>query len=503
VNPDVAASAAARLAEKPAAVEPEMVELLASETLWALAIETSFGQAVAAGYAELAGEVGPEAVDVYRSCVREAGRAGATQGGLMAEGLLPVLLYGDADLVRRFRSAWAAMAGKGAYTLRTPLQALGGLLKSGDTAGAAAYLDLLAEAFLRDLAFEEARYFIGALPQAALSLASPRRSWQLAAVGRVLRADHRLVEPFLAGLAKGLGLLGEPALRMFVDTALRKHARQRALTGRHLALESRSSRQAFSDLQVRVCFAQVQDRLMRYLHTRTGRALALLPLSALAPRYAGRIGRDRMVCSDGAAIYVPDEIDRFERKDQNLALYAGLVRLEASFHEFGTIDFDLDKALAHCPSVRGRFAAGAGRLNSEGAAAAGPQGSDLERFFDQFPNRELAVDLFTVFELGRIRHCQQGHYPGLVARWYPLLRETTLAALDRKPGVTLCDGLLLRVALAVPGSEWVHPDASAEEMLGRLCDAFEGGISAQSAVEATRVTMIVRKHEFKCIMVSP
>jgi hypothetical protein len=224
---------------------------------------------------------------------------------------------------------------------------------------------------------------------------------------------------------------------------------------------------------------------MRYLQTRTGRALALRPLSALAERYAARIGRNRMVCSDGAAIYVPDEIDRFERKEQNLALYAGLVRLEASFHEFGTIDFDLDEAVAHYPSVRRRLEADASPLNSEGDDAAGPQGSDLERFFERFPHRELAADLFTVFELGRIRHCLQRHYPGVVSRWYPLLRATVLAALDRKPCVTLCDGLLLRVALAVPGSEWVHPDASAEEMLGRLGDAFEGGVSAQSAVEAS------------------
>jgi len=485
VNPGVAALIAARLAEKPAVVKPEMIQLLASETLWALAIEASFGQAVAAGYAELAGEVGPERVDAYRSCVREAGRAGATQGGIMAECLLPVLVYGDADLVRRFRSAWAAMASKGGYTLRAPLQALGRLLKSGDTAGAAAYLELLDEAFSQELTFEEARYFTGALPQAALSLPPPRRPWQLAAMGRILRADHRLVEPFLTGLAKGLGLLGEPALKTFVDTALRKHARQRSLTARHLALESRSSRAGFNDLQVRVGFAQVQDRLMRYLQARTGRALALRPFSALPELYSGLSGRDRMVCSDGAAIYVPDEIGRFDRKEQNLALYAGLVRLEASFHEFGTIDFDLEKAVEHYPSVRGRFESDTSIRPPEGESAAGLQDSDLERFFERFPNRDLAADLFTVFELGRIRHCLQRHYSGLVGRFYPLLRKTALAALDRKPFLTLCDGLLLRVALAVPGQAWVHPDPPVDGMLRRLSDAFESGISAESSVEAS------------------
>lgn len=485
---------AAQLAEKPVPVEPELIELLASETLWALAIEASFGRTVAAGYVELVGAVGLESVDAYRRCVREAGRAGATQGGIMAECLLPALVHGDADLVRRFRSAWAALVSKGTYALKAPLLALGRLLKSGDRAGAAAYLDLLDVAFRLDLSYEEARYFIGALPQAALRLAPPRRRWQLAALGRVLRVDHRMVEPFLAGLDKGLRLLGEKELAAFIDVALRKHARHRDLTARGLALELRSSQEAFAGWQVCVGFAQVQDRLRRYLHVRTGRALAIQPLSALPALYSGAIGRDRLVCSDGAAIYVPDEIGRFDRKEENLALYAALVGLEASFHEFGTTDFDLERAVEHYPSVRVRFESGAAAPHPEGESTPatesgrspdGPQSSDLGRFFNRFPDRELAADLFTVFELGRIRHCLQRHYPGLVRRFYPRLRETALATLRRKKCAMFCDGLLLRVALAVPGQEWVHPDAAVDKALGTLAEVFEGGISAESPVEAS------------------
>jgi nitric oxide reductase NorD protein len=494
VHPGVAEFVAARLAEKPAALDPAMIQQLASETLWALTIEASFGRCVAAGYADLVGEVAPEKVEVYRRLVREAGRAGATQGGLMAECLPPVLVYGDADLLHRFRRAWDALAGTGTYALKAPLQALVHLLKSGDSAGSAAYLELLREAFHRDLSYAEARYFTAALPLAALRREPPRRCWQLTALSRLLRTDHRLVEPFLTGLGKGLDLLGQPALTAFIDAALRVHARHCDLAARFLALESQSSRDLFAGLQVCVGVAQVQDRLRRYLQIRTGRAFEIRPLSALPALYAGVIDRDRMVCSDGAAIYVPDEIGRFVRKEENLDLYAGLVRLEASFHEFGTIDFDLEKAVDHYPAVKARFEADPGAAHPEGEPSSaagsnrsetGQQGSDLDRFFKRFPDMDLAADLFTVFELGRMRHCLQRHYPGLVHRFYPLLRETALAMVDRKRCATVCDGLLIRVALAVPAPAWAHPDPAIDEVLQALSDAFEGEISAESPVEAS------------------
>nr|MCU0605673.1 hypothetical protein [Desulfobacterales bacterium] len=404
----------------------------------------------------------------------------------MAESLPPVLVHGDAELLRRFRRAWAALTGKGTYALRAPLEALGGLLKSGDPAAAAAYLDLLAEAFQRDLTYEEARWLTGVLPRTALGLAPPRRCRQLAALGRVMEIDYRLVEPFLTGLSKGLGLLEGGALQAFVDAALRKHARHPEFTTRCLALESRSSQEAFAGLQVRVGFAQVRDRLRRYLQARTGRPLAIRPFSALPGRYSRTIDPERMVCSDGEAVYVPDEIDWFDSKAANLALVTALVRLEASFHEFGTIDFDLEKALERYPGVRGLFDPEPGARPAEDcSAAAMMQCSDLDRFLGRFADPGLAGELFTVFELGRIRHCLLRHYPGLVRRAYPMLRATALEELRRRPVITFCDGLMLRIALAVPPLEWSPSAAEVAEALTRMAVAFEADIRPDSSAEAS------------------
>ena len=130
-DPELAARVAERLARKPWAPDPALLDWLASETIWALGVEISFGQAVAAGVAELVGEVAPECLDVFRRHVRDAAHAGPTQGRIMAESLPAVLQCGDAEVLDGFLKAWRAMAQKGSHTLGEPLQALGRLLAGG------------------------------------------------------------------------------------------------------------------------------------------------------------------------------------------------------------------------------------------------------------------------------------------------------------------------------------------------------------------------------------
>jgi nitric oxide reductase NorD protein len=468
-DPELAARVAKQLARKAWVPDPALLDGLVSETIWALGVEVSFGQAVAGGLAELLGEVAPECLDVFRRYVREAAHAGATQGRIMAESLPAVLQCGAASLLDGFLKAWHAMAQKGSHTLGEPLRALGRLLATGDRSGAAAYLGLLHDTFTRDLTYEEGRYLSRALPRTALGLTLERRAWQLSELSRIIRTDHRLAEPFLTGLDKGLALLSETALKDFVSGALARYRRNPGLGMRHLALESRAGQAHFASLQVSVGFAQVRDRLQRYLQARTGLALALRPL----PDVAAAPGRapNALVCSDGHAIYLPVEIGRFARRQDNVALYTLLVRLEACFHEFGTVDFDLDKALERCRPYM--------------SAAAPPEGEagDLGRFLGMFPDPPLAADLFTVFELGRIRQCLVRHYPGLVRRHYPLLRQEALA--DSGPASGFLSCLFLRLALGLPEEDCPGVGAAETAAIATITAAFSAALAADSPVEAS------------------
>jgi nitric oxide reductase NorD protein len=468
-DPELATRVAERLARTPWRADPELLERLASETIWALGVEISFGQAVAGGLADLIGAAAPERLDVFCRHVRDAAHAGPTQGRIMAERLPAVLQCGAANVLDGFLKAWRAMAQKGSHTLGEPLQALDRLLAAGDRPGAAVYLGLLHDTFARDLTYEEGRYLSRALPRTALGLTLERRAWQLAELCRVIRTHHRLTEPFLTGLGKGLALLSENALKDFVSDALARYRRNPGLGTRHLALESRAAQEHCASLQVNVGFAQVRDRLQRYLQARTGLALVLRPLSEIAAAPGRAPGA--LVCSDGHAIYLPVEIGRFVRRQDNLALYTLLVRLEACFHEFGTVDFDLEKALERCRPYLG------------GAAPPDGGAGDLGCFLGMFPDPMLAADLFTVFELGRIRQRLLKYYPGLVRHHYPLLRREALADSGPASGFLAC--LFLRLALGLPEQDCPGAGGVATAALATITGASEAALAAGSPVEAS------------------
>jgi len=467
-DPELAVRVAERLARTPRTPDPELLDRLASETIWALGVEISFGQAVAGGLADLIGAVTPERLDVFCRHVRDAAHAGPTQGRIMAKRLPAVLQCGAANVLEGFLKAWRAMAQKGSDTLGEPLQALDRLLAAGDQPGATVYLGLLQDTFARDLTYEEGRYLSRALPRTALGLTMERRAWQLAELSRVIRTHHRLAEPFLTGLGKGLALLSENALKNFVSDALARYRRNSGLGTRHLALESRAAQEHCASLQVSVGFAQVRDRLQRYLQARTGLALTLRPLSEAAAR---GLAPGTLVCSDGHAIYLPVEIGRFARRQDNRALYTLLVRLEACFHEFGTVDFDLEKALERCRPYLG------------GAAPPDGEEGDLGRFLGMFPDPPLAADLFTVFELGRIRRRLLKYYPGLVRHHYPLLRREALADSGPAGGFLAC--LFLRLAFGLPEQDCPDAGGVATSALASITAAFEAAFAADSPVEAS------------------
>ena len=469
-DPDLALAVADRLGRKPGRVRTDSIERLVADTIWALSVEVSFGRAVALGYAELVGDVSGERLETYHLWLQDAGEKGPTLGRILAECLPPALVHGDGETLRRFKQAWDAMARIGAHALHGPLIGLKALLTAGEQAAAQLYLELLHTLFAANPSYEEVRYFSVALPTAVRQLAPRRRYGQLREILGVARLDRRLVEPFLLGLSRGLGLLRECALKNFVGEAMGRYRHEREHAARWLALESLAARESFSALQVGVGFTQVHDRLRRYLHARTGLALSIRPLSALEGVAAAALGPGRWVCSDAQAIYLPDEIEHFDGKEQNAELYRLLVRLEASFHEFGTFDFDGEKALEACRS----FIDADSQTN--GLQPLGR--SDLEAFIGLFPDPFLAAGLFTIFELGRIRKCLEKTYGGLVRRFYPLLRD----AFSQTGGISgsqeILPGLLSRVALGVSGREGAS-------LVEEIAVAFDADISAASSVEAS------------------
>jgi hypothetical protein len=456
----------------------EQLARLAEEIVWGLSQERGLSEAFAEGLLTLIQSGLGQRIDLYVDLVHQAARTGATLGRIMATFSTPVVMASDV-LLSDFKHTVAVMQGKGTYTLTAPLEVLAYLLDQRDTTAAAAYLELLKETFQQQISYNLSLRMAYLLPKAVRGFASRRRLIQIQMMVKLIKIDLQLADPFLEGLSKGLGLLDEDALYRFVGQALHLHLQSDNAGKKYLSLSSKVGQDDCAALQKAVPLSWVKGQLNRYLQARIGQSVAIKPLSDLGT------GADGIpwVCSDSRAIYLCGEISYHDAADQNRELYKDLVRLEAGYFEYGTFDFDLERALDQYPALRRVI----GSLVENGRQ---PTAGDGETFIQSFALPMLADDLFTLFEQARIANRMGDDYPGLMRQVVPKLidefkrnaiDDTTMSlaalfanlVLGIKPGVSGTLPAIVAKALTALYAEhrWSHN--SVEKSAELVCLAIE------------------------------
>jgi nitric oxide reductase NorD protein len=447
----------------------EALALLAQETIWGLSQEAGLGRAVAEGLLYLMAQGASEQMAAFAALVHQAARTGMTLGRLMATFAAPAL-RGGTLLLDQFQKTLAIMLTKGTYTVSAPLEVMAELVAAGENDAASAYLELLAATFDQQISYNQSLRLVYLLPKAVRSFAPARRQPQIEALRRLAGHDLQLIDPFLEGMAKGLALLDPDALARFNTLALEKYLRRPASGMTFLSLASKAGQEACAALQRAVALDQVRSRLHRYVNARMGRSMAIkalshLPLKSNPPPW---------VCADGCAIYLPDEIERYDNQAANIGLYKALVRLEAGYFECGTFDFDLERAADAYPQVSQWIA-------RHPVDAAGESRCEAERFLDCFAPRALADDLFTIYEQARVGGRLKRRYPGLMRQVMPLIRDE--ARLTGLNSGHLLAPVFARLILEQDDPMAVDPRLAAAQ--ARLIDLCNTGIEADSPVEAS------------------
>ena len=361
------------------------------------------------------------------------------------------------------------------------------MLHSGDLASAEAMLTLLDVTFAQSMTYNQSLNLTYVLPKAILEFHPERRSWQIEALADVVAVNFLLAEPFLNGMQRGLDLLAQNQLNRFVAQGMEKYARDEILGAKFLALESKLGLDICQAMQVIVPLSQVQAQLNRYLKARTGLAVTTRPISELS-HAAMNSDITPCACSDGRFIYLADEMRHYPEKDANRRLYKHMVRLEVGYYEFDTFTFDLEKALERIDI--GRTDAGQQITpmpkNRAGIAQAGDQNaSDLERFFQLFPQFDLAADLFMIYEHGRLRNNHIQRYPGLARQVYPLYQQEVLQMLHSERLNSQLLDLYAWIALGMPPEGFAESIAAAESVFASIGALFEARMQPGAPVEVS------------------
>ena len=201
-------------------------------------------------------------------------------------------------------------------------------------------------------------------------------------------------------------------------------------------LESARGEEVMEALSSRVDLDRVSELIRMYCKALTGVDVGVKASEELTAKGVGWVDESSPT-TEGTTIYLPENVERYQTKDENFAVYKVFATHQAGRLEFGSFNYEsaTDSELFPQPSNGVQNGHGHGRGASVAAvvqqdAESGEIHTDMERFFDQFEDRKLAHDLFTIVEDTRIDTIVKREYAG-VRRAFTRLQQS--AAERRRP----------------------------------------------------------------------
>jgi nitric oxide reductase NorD protein len=217
----------------------------------------------------------------------------------------------------------------------------------------------------------------------------------------------------------------------------------------------------------------IRDMLRMYCRALSERGVELQNLQQLVDKNIGW-SRNDVATSDGSAIFLPALVNRFEGEADNYEFLKVMLTQQAGHIEFGSFDFEFDRPSTLFRDLRRRL----DQLAESGFHAKSrdhdhdertPAG--LTRFFQLFPNKRLALDIFSIVESTRVENRVMTKYRG-IAPAYHAMRRRSLALRQEIIFLPAREALLeflTRVSLGMSGATTVpaeHAEVAAD--LSRL-----------------------------------
>ena len=232
-------------------------------------------------------------------------------------------------------------------------------------------------------------------------------------------------------------------------------------------------------------FAPMREMLRLYCCALSERSVELQDLQQLVDKNIGW-SRDDVATSDGAAIFLPAAIERFEGRNENFEFLKVMLTQQAGHIEFGSFEFQFDRPSNRFADLRSRLSS---QPDDHGHHHDHPTPTELTRFFRIFPNKRLALDTFAIVESARIEARVIHEYPG-IAPLYRVMRERALAVRQEMvllPAREALLELLIRVSLGQSGPFKVPAEQkrAADEIVRVIRSSCERGATVEDAAEAT------------------
>ena len=247
---------------------------------------------------------------------------------------------------------------------------------------------------------------------------------------RTLGMAERLAEScpgavgdFLRSAPQVLGRIREEQLSQWFEEGLRILRENEDGGLAFFRLESSRGERAIQSLSTGVELEHVKGILQMYCRALAGERVELQPSEELKERGIGWTSSET-ASTEGNHVFLPSFVERYESKGENFGWFKVIATHQAAHLEFDSFRFSFDKPSTIFTDEEQRPVLA--RSTEKRTAL-----SDLERFFDLFPDRKLASDVFMLVEDGRLDSRIKREYRGL----RPMYERVQRQAIQQRPKI--------------------------------------------------------------------
>ncbi|MBI2847258.1 MAG: VWA domain-containing protein [Chloroflexi bacterium] len=190
-------------------------------------------------------------------------------------------------------------------------------------------------------------------------------------------------------------------------------------------LESAKGQEILENLSAGVELGRVRDVLQMYSIALVGSEVQILSTEELKERGIGWTSLERP-STEGSAVFLPEVAEKYLTKGENFGWYKVMVTHQIAHLEFGSFAFSFEKEAELFPNKRREIEANSGQK----AEAL----TDMQRFFELFPDRRLSYHIFSVLEDSRVDFAIKHVYKGIRSLYGRVQRH---ALTERRPLPTL------------------------------------------------------------------
>ena len=273
-------------------------------------------------------------------------------------------------------------------------------------------------------------------PMSRVDAAGQSRLLSMAEV--LLPMSHDAVAAFLKSAPELLERMSQDQLRAWFDRGVTILSENPDGGLAYFKVESNTSEAVLESLSTAIELGKVKGLLGMYCRALAGAGVEIAPARELLSKNIGWVSEDHAT-TEGSVVYLPGEMDKYDSKEENFSLFKVVCTHQVAHIEFGSFDFLFerpstlfaDSRLERDKQTNGKEAPlpiQQTLLDEEPGRVERAFRTDMERFFNLFDNRRLALDIFTVLEDGRLDHRTRSEYPGLAPAYTQIQQD---ALLDR------------------------------------------------------------------------